>query len=529
LRSSSHLNGIAEIRAFFRTCSQPVYYIGPACFHLLGMDRWVPNFQYIAYYDPWDGRNPRVFAPKTRRHTEFGAAWPGLDAEQISNHLLRDPEVHERLRQHGDTPMITMLCADEETEEICREQGYHLIMPPFALRHRLDSKIVTTVLGNEAGIPSVPNVFGKADSYGELAALAAASDLGSDLVVQLPYGSAGSTTFFIADERDWDRCAARVSGEQVKVMKRINTLVLGVEACVTRHGTIVGPVVTQLIGQPELTPYKGGWCGDLFPDALPEAGRNIAISHVRKLGDRIAEEGYKGIFQVDVLADLDSGEVYLGELNPRLSGVSPVTNVMARADSDAPLFLFHLLEFMDVDYTINPEEINKRWRALATEDIWSQLIMKEPGYGYERILAAPRAGSWRLRSDGTLAFHQLTNDWHEIATDDEAFFMPTCGPGDIKIHGADLGVLVTREPVLTADGLTERCQHYIAGIKAQYQCEPASRLLKSARKVHRAAQRIARRVGVPPQLEERATTALWQTAMAWAGKKNTSRNMTAVH
>ena len=38
---------------------------------------------------------------------------------------------------------------------------------------------------------------------------------------------------------------------------------------ITRHGTIVGPFMTSLIGHPELTPYRGGWCGnDIFPDAL---------------------------------------------------------------------------------------------------------------------------------------------------------------------------------------------------------------------------------------------------------------------
>ena len=55
-------------------------------------------------------------------------------------------------------------------------------------------------------------------------------------------------------------------------MKRINNKAAAVEACITRHGTIVGPFMTDLTGYPELTPYKGGWCGnDVFPEALSEA------------------------------------------------------------------------------------------------------------------------------------------------------------------------------------------------------------------------------------------------------------------
>jgi biotin carboxylase len=462
-----HLNGISELRTFFRTNSEPIYFIGPTAFNLLGIDRWVRNFQYIAYYDSWDGRHPRVFAPENRPYIEFESS------EQINNYLLRDAEVREYLRRRGGVPKVAMVFFDEETEEICREQGYDLILPPDSLRRRLDSKIVTTQLGNEAGAPSVPNVLGHADSYAELSALAEASGLGADLVVQTPYGDSGKTTFFIASERDWDSYAADIRGQELKVMKRINNRAAAVEACITRHGTIVGPFMTDLTGYPELTPYKGGWCGnDLFPDALSEADRNVAIGHVRKLGDRLAREGYKGFLEVDVLVDTDTGAVYLGELNPRISGVSSMTNVTAGAYADMPLFLFHLLEFMDVDYTIDVEEINERWSALAAVDVWSQLIMKEPGDEVERILAAPRTGSWRMTDGGALAFEHVSNDWHEITSEDEAFFMRVYGPGDYKFHGADLGILVTKGRMQTADGLTERCRRYITGIRAHYQSEP---------------------------------------------------------
>src|SRR6476659_5378127 len=462
-----HLQGIPEIRTFFRTNEQPVYFFGPTAFNLLGIDRWVRNFQYLVYYDSWDGTHPRVFAPKNQPYVEFESS------EQINNYLLRDPEVQEHLERRGGTPMVAMVFFDEETEEICRELGYNLILPSDELRRRLDSKIVTTRLGDEAGAPSVPNVLGAASTYEELNALAESNGLGTDLVVQTPYGDSGKTTFFIKDEADWDEHAKNLVSEQLKVMKRIDNKAAAVEACITRHGTIVGPFMTDLTGYPELTPYKGGWCGnDLFPEALTAKQRATAIGHVRRLGDRLAQEGYKGFLEIDVLVDLADDSVYLGELNPRISGASSITNVTAGAYADVPLFLFHLLEFMDVDYTVDVEEINERWRELAAVDVWAQLIMKEPGDDVERILAAPRTGAWRLSDGGALTFEHVTNDWHEITTEDEAFFMRVYGPGDFKFHGADLGILVTKGRMQTAAGLTERCRHYIEGIRAAYKSEP---------------------------------------------------------
>ncbi len=468
---SRGLKGISEIRTFFRTNEQPIFFIGPTAFNLLGIDRWVRGFEYIVYYDSWDGAHPRIFAPSNRPYVEFQSS------EEIVNYLLRDPEVQRHIESRcsatGLRPMVAMVFFDAETEQICEELDYKLILPKHELRNHLDSKIVTTRLGEEAGAPSVPNVLGRADSYRRLINLARRHKLGTDLVVQTPYGDSGKTTFFIASEADWDRDCEDIIGEELKIMKRINNRALAVEAVNTRHGTVVGPFMTDLTGYPELTPYRGGWCGnDLFPEALSEEHRTIAIGHVRRLGDRLRDEGYRGFFELDVLVDLDSDEVYLGELNPRISGASSMTNVTAGAYSDVPLFLFHLLEFMGVDYSLDVDEINDRWRELAAVDVWAQLIMKEPGEAVERILAAPQTGRYRLGEDGTLNFVGVTNDWHDVTHEDECFFMRVYGPGDYRFKGADLGVLVTKGRMQTDDGLTQRCRSYIDGVRSMYVSEP---------------------------------------------------------
>ena len=257
-------------------------------------------------------------------------------------------------------------------------------------------------------------------------------------------------------------------------MKRIDNKAAAVEACITSHGTIVGPFMTDLTGYPELTPYKGGWCGnDVFPESLTLEQRAIAIDHVRRLGDRLAQEGYQGFLEIDVLVDLATDEVYLGELNPRISGVSSMTNVTAGAYADVPLFLFHLLEFMDVEYTVDVEEINERWRELAAVDVWSQLIMKEPTDSVERILEAPKTGTWHLDDDGNLTYAGGSHDWHDVTHEDEAFFLRVYAPGDFRFKGADLGILVTKGRMQTNEGLTPRCRHYIDGIRAQYVSETA--------------------------------------------------------
>jgi biotin carboxylase len=368
------LEGMSEIRAFLRTNETPIYFVSPTAFNLLGIDRWVRNFHYVTYFDSFEGSHPNVFVPTDRHAPEFESI------EDICNYLLRHPEVLSWTAAHGPGGRVVFVMFDEETEALAARAGLRVAHPAARLRHRLDSKIVTTQLGNDAGVPSVPNVLGRAASYPELLALADRSGLGHDLVVQMPYGDSGKTTFFIRTGADWDKCAAKepLAEQELKVMRRIDHRAIAVEAVLTRHGTLVGPLMNDITGHPELTPYRGGWAGNDYPATLTSEQKQRARDLTGRLGARLAAEGYSGFFEVDFLVDTGTGDLYLGELNPRISGISSMTNVTAGAYADIPLFLFHLLEFMDVDYEVDVDELNERWLELAAIDVWAQLIMKEP-------------------------------------------------------------------------------------------------------------------------------------------------------
>ena len=357
---------------------------------------------------------------------------------------------------------------DEETERLAAEVGLEIIHPPAALRKRLDSKIVTTQIGNDAGVPSVPNVLGRAGSYEELLALAAAHGVGDDLVVQTPYGDSGRTTFFVRTADDFAKHRDDLTTQELKVMRRIRPFEVCVEGVITRHGTVVGPYVGSTVGHPELTPYKGGWCGnDLFPDVLDEAQRAEASGMVRRLGARLAKEGYRGFFEVDFLVDRDTGGVYLGELNPRVSGLSPITHVTLGAYADAPLFLFHLLEYLDVDYEIDIDEINARWSRLGADDVWSQLIVKETTDRVELLTATPQTGIYRLEGERMVRVRPA-NDWHNLLGDDEVFYLRVPAPGDYRYKGADLGVIVARGRMQGDDlELTPRCLQWVRALRGR--------------------------------------------------------------
>ena len=120
-----------------------------------------------------------------------------------------------------------------------------------------------------------------------------------------------------------------------------------------------------------------------------------------------------------------------------------MTNVSASAYADMPLFLFHLLEHMEVEYEIDVDEINRRWSSHDATDVWSQLILKEPNDSVELLTEVPKTGIWRL--DGaSITFSRWGNDWHSLLDETEGFYLRVLAPNDYRYKGADLGILVTR-------------------------------------------------------------------------------------
>jgi biotin carboxylase len=465
---SEPLRGIAEIRQFFRTNETPTYFVSATAFNLLGIDRWVRNFAFINYYDSFDGWHPNVFVPSEQTPRAFESI------EEICNYLLGHKEVGDYVAARGPDGKVAFLMFDEETEQLAKEIGLEVAFPPAALRHRLDSKIETTRLGNEAGVPSVPNVMGTASTYRELLELSASASLGDDLVVQTPYGDSGQTTFFIASDRDWEDDRKKIVGEDLKVMKRIEPRECAIEGVITRHGTLVGPLMAELTGFPELTPYDGGWCGnDVSADVLTAGQRTLARERTFAMGERLREEGYRGYFELDFLADAETGEMWLGELNPRVTGASSITNVTAVAYGDMPLFLFHLLEFTNVDYEIDVDGLNARWANARNVDEWTQFILKQTDDAVEMITHAPASGVWRMEPGGHITYARRDTDWHTVQSEDEAFYLRIAAAGQYRYPGADLGILVTRGRFMSPEHeLLPRAKAWIAGIKAQFASVP---------------------------------------------------------
>jgi biotin carboxylase len=141
-----------------------------------------------------------------------------------------------------------------------------------------------------------------------------------------------------------------------------------------------------------------------------------------------------------------------------------------------PLFLFHVLEYMDVDYELDIDGINARWeRGYGEDEVWGQVILTETAPEVELFTATPRTGVYRIDDDGHVFYARSANDWASVIDGSEAFYMRVAAPGDLRAEGAQLGVLVTRGHLQTEDyQLSERCRRWVKGMKSKFVSTPVS-------------------------------------------------------
>lgn len=463
------LRGVHDLRRFFYRNETPIYFISATNFNLLGADEWIRGFKFITYINCFDGLHPNVMTPKEEMpHEEFQSI------EDIVNYLLEHKEVVDFIgkRKRGKKPRALFLMFDERTEELAKQLGLKMSFPSANLRTHLDNKVVTNRVAIKADVPTVPNVLTKVDSFETLRKVS--KHLGDELVVQTPFGDSGHTTFFISNEEDWNKYADEIIAEdEVKVMKRINCRGAAMEACVTRNGTVVAPLMTELVGFKELTPYKGGWCGnEIYADCFTPQIRKKARKYAEQFGNQLRKEGYKGYFELDFLIDTDTGELYLGELNPRITGASSITNHAVFALADVPLFLFHIMEYMEEDYEVSVNAINRRWHLPENIDSWGQMVIKHTEDSVSQLIEAPRSGIYRMDESGKIHFDRMDTHRRAVETEEEAFFLRILRKGDYIYEGADMGILVMRGRMMTDDfELNDRARNWINAIRGEFKSQ----------------------------------------------------------
>jgi len=303
------------------------------------------------------------------RETGERCSPPGFNSFSLLAHTASK----DFLRRLQPPVILFLYQSYPELEVLARREGWMLLANEAALRVRVGDRRFFLNLIRKLGLPLIPGGLYRLEEFLERGYEYWATALGPHIVVQLAdvTKGGGKGTFFVSSKDEYQGLKERLKKgywrdmalEKVILSKKLNAVASSITLCITRHGVLMGPLQLQFIDM-EPGPLERGvfcghsWGGVKWPHFLEEEARAQALL----IAQGLRQMGYKGLFGVDFLADLERQKIYPKEINPRLTGGLPMLSMLLKAEGKLPLEAFHLLEFMDITYEIELERLNEEYR-----------------------------------------------------------------------------------------------------------------------------------------------------------------------
>ena len=169
-----------------------------------------------------------------------------------------------------------------------------------------------------------------------------------------------------------------------------------------------------------------------------------------------------------------TNNVYVVECNPRYTGAFPVYSMMQHLLGEVPLDTFQLLEFMNIDYDMDFDWVNKMW--------------KQPKYGSHLVLHNPFKKDWvraegglvsgvyRLDRSGVLEYVRAGATYESLLDDDEFVLTDGCpSPSSVSKPRLRVGKLIFRRGALAHPGeLTDYVHSVVNRIMNDFSFVPLS-------------------------------------------------------
>src|SRR6266568_749902 len=369
----------------------------------LGPERWLPQYKIASLYD-WDlTRLPGAREVIASSSSAYGV--PELD-KQRSQDLIDSTQFQQLLTDKlPGYDFITYKPVIPPRRLL--NAGFRFLSVNQALTQTLENKAAFRENFADLGLPfPAYKIMSRCDIMNGTVSLKDILSGREAVILQDESLDGGRGTFVVSDDKSLQYATesiTRLGGEARVVISELipNAFERSVQCCATRYGTFVGPLQKQIIGHPLLAnleaPDGDRFCGAEISRSDPlQSNYHEIEAYALKIGDRLCALGYRGIFSLDCLVD-KAGKMYVLEINPRLTGITPLLTMLYREGHDIPFYLLHMLETAGLPYKITDDFVD------PVQDEGSLLILHSPAKTWMDIADAPNSGTYDLN---TLAFKE---------------------------------------------------------------------------------------------------------------------------
>jgi ATP-grasp domain-containing protein len=354
-----------------------------------------------------------------------------------SSLLLAQPLTRHFLKGLPDPKHFLLYQNYPELEDLAGKEGWHLLSNPSSLRVMVGQRFFFKQLCHDLKLPLVPGDIHPLEVVHTHDYEHWEGVLGSRFVVQLPevVQGGGRGTFFIHSPSDYvmlRECLKENTWrgavlKSVSLHRFVEGIPLSMALCLTKHGIFLSGLQKQLIDLPYCGGLKedGVFCGHVWDDTpWPLSVTQQARKQALIIGEYLNSLGYKGILGIDFLMDTRHERVYPLEINPRFTGAFPMLSLLHIKDGIIPMEVFHVLEFLDVPYRVDVEELNAGY-ALPVKG--SHILLFLLSKGNRNAMNIPDAGLYEYDPEkGKIVFVRGAFDYREIKN--ERQFIIADGP-----------------------------------------------------------------------------------------------------
>lgn len=360
----------------------------------LGLEKWFDNYKIFTY----SGWQFNTNLPKVYSLSDYVSDLPQLKALN-SQHLLQEKSFQELLHNFAmGHRLLTYKPVD-------------LPEPLRDFQVLSNAKSVSKTFENKAwfrsNFPDLPFAPYKIFKYKDLTSTKKCYDLvssnGKAIVIQDEQLSGGKGTHLVRTFKQYQIALSelkRMTGHTSVIISELIEAAYerSVQACVTEKGIYVGPLQRQLIGDSLLsnTHVADGdkFCG-IEIGSFDKSYQEIS-KQARQVGDLLKSTGYRGIYGIDCL--VKNNQVYLLEVNPRLTGATPLLTMLYREGVDIPFYLLHVLELGKIKY--QTEDLP----AAKLGGCGSLLLFHGQNNQPSRITKLPKSGLYQITKNQELKY-----------------------------------------------------------------------------------------------------------------------------
>jgi len=392
---------------------KPVIGIGVSAFTRTEPGFLLPNYNIICLLETADLASIRKQCSVYSLEKDFKINPESLKKQNTAS-IMTHRKVSPFLKALGFNTSLLVYKSTPKVEKICQELKIKILASPSHIRDPFEDKKEFRILGQKAGLKLIPGETLLIDNLTKVKFEEMQAKYGSDLVFQLTDYKVGGGigTFFIHQLADWQeflgfvKRAREKRGKElvsVNITKFIKGSSASISACVTQHGILCGLVQTQLNDIAETTAFAGRsgvWCGHdwgwkQFDPLIQKQGEKIA----KTLGEFMYKRGYRGIFGVDLAIDQQTNEIWPVECNSRYTGGFPAYSMMQTIYNELPFDVFHLLEFLEINYDLNLEKIQRQYRQPKKG---AHLVMHNQTRKWVEVQGNLKGGVYQLKNNNLI-------------------------------------------------------------------------------------------------------------------------------